>query len=311
MLFRPEGIAPAMMTAFDDGGGVNAEVMGYIVDFCHESGCSSLFCASSSGEFVHLDTDEVCALMDIVVKAAAGRIPVLAGVTTSHIEKTLELARHARDIGCAGVVCAPPYYYPVSQGMIERHFELLAGEVPDLSVVMYNVPLFSTPISRELVGRLSRIPNVVALKDSSGSMVELIHFLDECHLAGSNITILAGREELLYPALMIGCRGAMVATANIFPEILVRIHDAALAGDHDSARSLQIAICRAIRTMFSIPFPHGFKLAMEVRGFRMGPPKSALSADDILDAGRCRSRLHDILSELCEFADIPLVRGRG
>ncbi len=311
MFYKPEGIAPAMLTAFDGNGKVNEDVMQDIVDFCYNSGCKSIFNVSSVGEFVHMETDEACNLMSVVKKAVRGRAPVLAGVTASHIEKSIELAKYAREIGCDAIVCSPPYYYTVTQEIIERHYEMLAEAVPDMPIVMYNIPLFSTPLSYDLVKRVSQILNVVAMKDSSGSMVDLTHFMDKVRLVGSDINVLAGREEIVFPATMIGGKGAMVGTANIFPEILVKIYNATLSGDFDTARSLQYSICLAIRTMFSVPFPLGFKAAMEVRGFKMGPPKAALTDADKIRAEACKKRLHDILSELCEYADIPLIRGRG
>ncbi|MFC1509180.1 dihydrodipicolinate synthase family protein [Candidatus Omnitrophota bacterium] len=311
MFYKPEGIAPAMLTAFDEDGTINEEVMGDIVDFCIDSGCKMVFAVSSVGEFVHLEIDETCRLMDVVKKAARGRVPVLAGVTASHFEKSIELAKYAREIGCSAIVCSPPFYYTVTQEIIERHYELLAEAVPDMSIVMYNIPLFSTPLSYDLVKRVSTIPNVVAMKDSSGSLVDLTHFMDKTRLVGSDIHVLAGREEIIFPATMIGGKGAMVGTATIFPEIHVRIYNATLAGDYETARNLQFAVCLAVRTMFSVPFPLGFKAAMEVRGFNMGPQKVALSEADIAKGEGCKKRLHSILSELCEYADIPLVRGRG
>lgn len=311
MFFKPEGICPAMLTSFDENGKINADVMQDIVDFCYNSGCKFVFTVSSVGEFVHLETEEACNLMDIVKKAARGRIPVLAGVTASHIEKSIEFAKYAREIGIDAIVCSPPFYYSVTQEIIERHYEMLAEAVPDMPIIMYNIPLFSTPLSYDLVKRVSQIPNVVAMKDSSGSMVDLTHFMDKVRLVGSDMSVLAGREELVFPATMIGAKGAMVGTANIFPEILVKIYNATLAGDFDTARNLQFAICLSIRTMFSVPFPLGFKAAMEVRGFKMGPPKAALTDADKIRAEACKKRLHDILSELCEYADIPLIRGRG
>ena len=311
MFYKPEGIAPALLTAFDDDGRINEEVMTDIVDFCIDSGCKMLFAVSSVGEFIHLETDEACHLMRVVKKASRGRVPVLAGVTASHIERSIDLAKYAREIGCAAIVCSPPYYYTVTQEMIERHYEMLAEAVPDMSIVIYNIPLFSTPLSYDLVKRVSTITNVVAMKDSSGSLVDLIHFMDKARLVGSDINVLAGREEIVFPATMLGCKGAMVGTATVFPEIHVKIYNATLAGDYDTARNLQFAICLAIRTMFSVPFPLGFKSAMEVRGFRMGPPKAALTEVEKIKAEGCKKRLHKILSELCEYADIPLIRGRG
>jgi 4-hydroxy-tetrahydrodipicolinate synthase len=310
-MYKPEGIAPAMLTAFDDDGKINAEVMGDIVDHCVASGCKMVFAVSSVGEFVHMETDETCQLMSIVKDAAKGRVPVIAGVTASHIDKSIELAKYAEQIGIDAIVCSPPYYYTVSQEIIESHYERLAEAVPNMPIIMYNIPLFSTPLSYDLVKRVSSIPNVVAIKDSSGSMVDLTHFMDKARLMGSDINVLAGREEIVFPATMIGGKGAMVGTANIFPEIIVRIYNATLAGDFDTARNLQFAICRAIRIMFSVSFPVGFKAAMEVRGFDMGPSKAALSDADKIRAAGLKIRLHDTLSELCDYADIPLLRGRG
>ncbi len=309
MFYKPEGIAPAMLTAFDESGQINADVQGEIVDFCIDSGCKMLFTVSSVGEFVHMETAQTCQLMDVVMKAARGRVPVLAGVTASHIEKSIELAKYAREVGCHAIVCSPPYYYTVTQEMIERHYEMLAEAVPDLSIVMYNIPLFSTPLSYDLVKRVSTIPNVVAMKDSSGSLVDMIHFMDKVRLIGSDINILSGREENVFTSTMLGGKGAMVGTATIFPEILVKIYNATLSGDYNTARNLQYAICLSIRTMFSVPFPLGFKAAMEVRGFKMGPPKSALTDADKARAEGCKKRLKTILAELCEYADVPLIRG--
>jgi len=311
MLFKPEGIFPAMLTAFDGDGSINEEVQTDIVDFCVESGCKGLFAVSSVGEFVHMDFDEACKLMYATKKAAKGRVPVVVGVTASHIEKSIEFAKYAREIGCEGIVCSPPYYYTFTQEIIERHYEMLAEAVPDMSIIMYNIPLFSTPLSYDLVKRVSSIPNVVAMKDSSGSLVDFIHFMDKIRLAGSDINMMSGREEMIFSTTMLGGKGAMVGTATIFPEILVKIYNSTLAGDYDTARSLQMAICLAVRAMFSIQFPLGFKAAMEVRGFNMGPSKAALTEADKARREATKKRLHTILSELCEYADIPLIRGRG
>ncbi len=311
MFYKPEGIFPAMLTAFDEDGSINEEVTTDIIDFCIESGCKGIFAVSSVGEFVHMETDEACQLMSMAKKASKGRVPVLAGVTASHIEKSIEFAKYAREVGCEGIVCSPPYYYTVTQDVIERHYEMLAEAVPDMSMIMYNIPLFSTPLSYDVVKRVSSIPNVVAMKDSSGSLVDFIHFMDKVRLAGTDINMMSGREEMIFSTTMLGGKGAMVGTATIFPEILVRIFNATLAGDYNTARSLQLAICLAIRAMFSIQFPLGFKAAMEVRGFRMGPSKTALTDADKARAEATKKRLHTILSELCEYADIPLIRGRG
>lgn len=310
MLYKPEGIFPAMLTAFDEDGSINEEVTTQIVDFVIESGCGGIFTVSSVGEFVHMEFDEACHLMDVVKKAAKGRIPVVAGVTASHIEKSIELAKYAREIGLQGVVCSPPFYYTVTQEIIERHFEMLAEAVPDMSIILYNIPLFTTPLSYDLVKRVAQIPNIVAMKDSSGSLCDFMHFMDKIRLSGADVNMLCGREEMIFSTTLLGGKGAMNGTATIYPEILVKIFNATLCGDYVTARALQMAILLSIRTMFSVPFPLGFKAAMEVRGFKMGPPKVALTEADKARGVAAKQRLHDILSELCEYADIPLIKAK-
>ena len=107
MFYKPEGIAPAMLTSFNDDGSINEEVQTDIVDFCIDSGCKMIFAVSSAGEFVHMETEETCHLMDIAKKAAKGRVPVLAGVTSSHIQRSIELAKYASEIGCESTVKWP------------------------------------------------------------------------------------------------------------------------------------------------------------------------------------------------------------
>ena len=121
MFYKPEGIGPAMLTAFDEDGSINEEVQTDIVDFCIDSGCKMVFAVSSVGEFIHMETEETCHLMDIAKKASKGRVPVLAGVTSSHIQRSIELAKYAQEIGCSAIVCSPPYYYTTTQEIIERH----------------------------------------------------------------------------------------------------------------------------------------------------------------------------------------------
>jgi N-acetylneuraminate lyase/4-hydroxy-tetrahydrodipicolinate synthase len=160
--------------------------------------------------------------------------------------------------------------------MIEKYFETIADAV-DVPIILYNIPLFTQPLGYDLVKRLSRRKNIVAMKDSSGSMVDFLHFMDEIRLVGEDINVLTGREETLLPCLMMGGRGCMTATSGILPEIMVRIYEAWKEGNYDEAKDLQFSVLLVIRAMSALPLPLGFKVAMETRGFKMGPPKQPLS----------------------------------
>jgi len=287
-----------MMTPFEDGS-INETVVRQMVDFAIEKGVHGIFPISSVGEFVHLDVEEKIFLMQIIHDQARKRVPVTPGIASTRPKECIRLAQKAQEIGCEAVVVAPPYYYPMSQENMERHFEMISDAV-DIPVILYNIPLFSTPISYDVVKRLSRKKNIVAMKDSSGSMVDLLHYMDKIRLIGEDLSILIGREDILFPALMVGAKGCMTATAGILPEIMVGIYSAWRKGDYDKARELQFSILLLIRAMFSAPFPLGFKTALEVRGFKMGPPQQPLSDAETFRFLGTKSRIEKIMTPILD-----------
>jgi dihydrodipicolinate synthase/N-acetylneuraminate lyase len=295
-MFKPEGIYVAMMTPFEDGT-INEKVVRQMVDFVIEKGVNGIFPISSVGEFIHLDFEEKVYLMQIVHDQSRGRVPVTPGIASTRPKDCIRLAQKAQEIGCEAVVVAPPYYYPISQDNMERHFEIICDAV-DISVILYNIPLFAPPISYDVVKRLSRRKNVVAMKDSSGSMVDLLHYIDKIRLIGEELSFLVGREDILFPALMMGAKGCMTATSGIMPEIMVGIYKAWQKGDYDKARELQFSVLLLIRAMFSAPFPLGFKTALEVRGFNMGPPQQPLSDAEYFKFLGTKSRIEKIMDPI-------------
>lgn len=297
-LFKPEGVYPAMMTPFDNQGNVNETVLRQLVNWLISAGVSGLFPLGSVGEFIHLSFEEKIRIIEIVCSEAGGRVPVTPGTTESCAANCIKLTEKAKDLGCAAVVIAPPYYLPSSQEQIEEHYEQVFAAVPDFPVILYNIPLFGTPIDYDVVKRLSRYSFVVGMKDSSGSMVDLMHYMDKVHLIGAELNMLIGREEMLYAALAVGAKGAMCASVGIIPEIMVGIYNAWSAGDKDKAMKLQFSALQLIRAMFALPFPLGFKAALETRGFKMGESKRPLSDADQYNYQKVKSRIEIILKQM-------------
>ena len=298
-MFKPEGVYVAMLTPFSEDGSINEKEMRRIIEFQIESGVHGLFPISSVGEFIHMSQQEKVRLMEVVVDQSRGRVRVIPGVGSTNPADSIYLAKKAKEIGCDGVVIAPPYFYPLSQEMIEKYFETIADAV-DLPITLYNIPLFTQPLSYDVVKRLSRRRNIVAMKDSSGSMVDFLHFMDKIQLIGEDMNILTGREETLLPCLMMGGRGCMTATSGILPEIMVGIYEAWKKGNYDKARKLQFSILALVRAMFSLPFPLGFKVALETRGFKMGPPKQPLSDAECLKFKTMKARIEEIMHPMLE-----------
>jgi N-acetylneuraminate lyase/4-hydroxy-tetrahydrodipicolinate synthase len=138
------------------------------------------------------------------------------------------------------------------------------------------------------------------MKDSSGSMVDFIHFIDKIKIAGEDINVLTGREETLFPCLMVGGKGCMTATAGILPEIMVDLYNAWKNQNYAEAKELQESILLILRTMFSLPFPLGFKYAMGLRGFKMGPPKQPLSDAERFNYRNTTVRIEKIMTPILE-----------
>lgn len=276
-MFTPQGVFVAMMTPFSQEGCLDEGTLRKLVDFLVEKGVHGLFPASSVGESPLLTLEERVRLMEIVTEQANGRVPVTPGVGSTHPAHSIHLAKEAKRVGCQAVVVAPPYFYKVSEEMMERYFHAIA-DASELPLIIYNIPVFTQPMSPRLVGSLSLRENVVGIKDSSGSMVEFVHFMDEVARVGGELSFMIGREDMLFPALVMGARGCMVATACALPEAVVAIYKAWEVNDWERARRIQMAIVPFIRACFSLPFPAGFKLAMECRGFPMGPSRQPLSS---------------------------------
>lgn len=297
-MFKPEGVYPAMLTPFNEEGKVNEEELRKLIDWLIDEGVSGLFPLGSIGEFIHLNFEEKARIMEIAVEQSNGRVPVVPGTAASCASNCIELTRKARDLGCQAAVIAPPYYFPINQEMIEEHYEQVANALPDFPIILYNIPSFATPLSYDVVKRLSRIKNVVGMKDSSGSMVDMMNFMDKVRLIGEDFNILTGREEMLYATLMVGGKGTMSATVGIVPEVMVGIYRAWLEGNIEEARKLQFSILLLIRAMWSLPFPLGFKAALEIRGFNMGENKQPLSDAEQFNYLKVKSRIHKILRQL-------------
>jgi N-acetylneuraminate lyase/4-hydroxy-tetrahydrodipicolinate synthase len=293
-MFKPEGVYVAMLTPFKEDGSVNNGELRRIIDFQIEGGVHGLFPISSVGEFIHMSRDEKVRMMEIIVDQNKGRVKITPGVGSSLPAESIFLAQKAKELGCDGVVVAPPYFYQLSQENIETYFETIADAV-DIPNILYNIPLFTQPLSYDVVKRLSRHPNVVGMKDSSGSMVDFMHFMDKIKIAGEDINVLTGREETLFACLMVGGKGCMTATAGILPEIMVDLYTAWKQQNYEQAKVMQESILLILRTMFSLPFPLGFKLGMEMRGFKMGPPKQPLSDAERFNYRNTKVRIEKIM----------------
>lgn len=258
------GVYVAMITPLDRDRRIDESWVRALIQFYVDSGVSGVFANSSVGESAHFDRGESERLLDLVAEETAGRLELYAGVTATSSVGSIALAQRAHDLGYDGVVSAPPYFYRPSDDAIVQHYRELssAAECP---IIVYNVPLFAPPISREVLTEILELPRIVAIKDSSGSYIDLINELAIIERRGLDVAVLVGREEMLYAALLSGAQGCMVASAGIVPEALIRITELVKAGSNEPALHIQKRVLELVNTCFDLEFPLGFKAALSSR----------------------------------------------
>ncbi len=236
------------------------------------AGISGLVPCGTTGEASTLTTREHLRVVELVVKTAAGRVPVLAGAGANDTQKAIELARACKDLGATGTLQVTPYYNKPPQAGLIAHFIAIA-EASDLPVVVYNVPgRTGVDLLPESVATLARHPGIVGIKEATGDMIRIARIrelLDHSGI-GDNFDLLSGDDFTLLPFLALGGHGVISVTSNIAPQWLVNLCTAAATGDWNSARTWhyrQLPLCRAL---FAAPNPIPLKAALAILG-RCGP----------------------------------------
>lgn len=269
--FKPRGIYPAMMTPFDDRGEPNTAVLEQMTDFMVNAGVHGLFPVSNVGEQIHMSRGQKERVIDAAVSAAGKRVPVVPGISASTAAEAVDLGKYCKKAGATGVVLSAPFYFKYPQHVIKSFVQQVAAKV-ELPIILYNIPLYSSPMEFSTVESLMKIPQLVGIKDSSGSVPNLQRLIA---LSCGDFSVMVGWEEMLVSALVSGAQGCMTASAGIFPELMTEIYGLVTGENKDIERAVrqQANISHAASKMGSVFFPQGYKHAMAARGFNMGKPQ--------------------------------------
>ncbi|MDQ7029758.1 MAG: dihydrodipicolinate synthase family protein [Ardenticatenia bacterium] len=292
-----EGIVVPIVTLYDGNGHIDHAGMRELVEFLLEHGVSGLFPCGTTGEGPLLTLDERRALAETVVSAVAGRVPVIVHTGAITTEEACALTEHAHGIGADAAAVFAPYYYSYTNEALFRHFAAVAEHVPELPLYLYNIPATTgNPLPIPLVRRLvEACPNIVGVKDSSGSLEYLVTLL---RLRPLSFTVANGTDAHIFPAVAMGCLACVSGNANVVPELVVRLYRAARAGDVDTARDLQQRLNRVRQILkdgsdFSL-----LKGMLQMRGLAVGAevraPLSVASPEVIRDRWQ---RLQQVLQE--------------
>ena len=269
-----EGIIPAMVTPLDRNEEIDEAGIRGIINYLIDSGVHGIFVCGSQGESYALTEDEKKRVIEISVDEVNGRVPVYAGTGAVTTKMTIELSRYAVDVGADAVTIVTPYFIRPSQDELYMHYKRIAESV-DSPILIYNNPgRTNVNLEAETVKKLAEIDNIVGIKDSSGDLTLTAQYIMKCP---DEFAVLAGRDSLILATLLYGGKGAVAATANVAPRLVVGIYENFIKGDLEKARELQFKIL-PLRLAFSLgTFPVVVKEAMNLMRKPSGPAKSPVS----------------------------------
>jgi 4-hydroxy-tetrahydrodipicolinate synthase len=257
-----KGSIVAIVTPFK-GGQVDEESYRELIEFHIENGTSAILPCGTTGESATLSMAEHSHVIDIAVEAVNKRVPVIAGSGGNSTREAIELTRHAKEAGADATLQVVPYYNKPTQEGLYQHFTTIAKEVP-LPQVLYNIPgRTGVNMLPETVARLARHPEIVAIKEASGNLGQMA---DVVNLAGDNITLLSGDDNLTLPVLSIGGKGVVSVVANIIPKDVAGLVSAWEEGDANKARELFFKIYPLCKAMFYETNPIPVKTALALMG---------------------------------------------
>ncbi len=273
-VYKPEGIFPALVTPFtDDGKSVDGERLRVLVNHCIELGVHGVVPCGTTGEFVNLTVEEKKRVIKFVVDEVRGRVPVIAGTGASGTAETVELTRFAKEAGATAALIVTPYYLKPADRGIYEHYSTVASEV-NLPIILYNIPQCTgLPLPWQMVEDLAQIPNIVGVKDSSGQLNFILAVLEKVR---DKIKVLCGHDEVVVAALAAGCSGAILASANIIPDIWVQIYNHVKNCELQQARELQYKVQKIARIIAGSGAV-GTKAALNMMKIKVGPPRQPLS----------------------------------
>lgn len=285
------GIVPPVVTAFHADESVNYEATAAHARFVVERGCHGVVPLGTNGEFPLLTADERRGVVESVAEEISA-VPVVAGVGAPSTRETVDLAQHAESAGVDGVMVVTPYYYPLDATGAVEHYRRVAESV-DIPVYLYHIPSKTgNSLSLSTLAEIAAIEKIAGVKDSSKDVPWLGQAID----ATPGLTFLAGSDSLLFAGLSVGCRGAVSAVANVFPELVVDLYDAYDAGDRARARALQSRVYRVRNAFKRGPYMAGVKTALSLRdvGFDVGDLRSPLRMMDDADRNALETELRDL-----------------
>jgi dihydrodipicolinate synthase/N-acetylneuraminate lyase len=285
------GVFPYLVSPIDDNGRVDAPVLTRLVDDLIAAGVHGLTPLGSTGEFAYLDREQRRRVVEVVVQAARGRVPVVAGVAATTIKDAVEQVRTCERLGADGILAVLEAYFPINEDGVVAYFTAIA-EATDRPVVLYTNPQFQrSDLTLPAIERLARIDNIRYLKDASSDTGRLLSIINA---VGNDMRIFSASAHIPACVMLIGGVGWMAGPACVVPRQSVQLYELCRDGQWTPAMELQRSLWRMNRAFAKYNLAACIKGALELQGYAVGAPLAPQAP--LSDAGRAEIR--QLLSEL-------------
>lgn len=290
-IFTGSGVA--LITPFDEKNEINFEKLRELLEYHIANRTDAVIVTGTTGESATMSDEEKLAVIKFSVDVVRGRIPVIAGTGSNNTKHAVWLSQEAEKLGADALLVVTPYYNKGNESGIYNHYKEIAENVK-IPIILYNVPgRTGVNLSVNLVKELSKLENVVAIKEASGN----ISYAAEIAREVPEIDIYSGNDDMTVPLLSIGGKGVISVSANILPEIVHNMVMAFLNKDTDKARELQLKYNDLVNALFIEVNPVPVKEAMNFLGYSVGECR--------LPLGKMNEKNKEILYEIIRKHEVP------
>ncbi len=286
-----QGVIPAFYACYDEKGEVSPAAVEKFTKWLITKGVKGLYVGGSSGECIYQSVAERKLTLEHAVKAAEGKLTIIAHVACNNTRDSMELAAHAESLGVDAIAAIPPIYFKLPDHAIAQYWNDISSAAPNTDFIIYNIPqLAGVALTLPLLREMLKNPRVIGVKNSSLPAQDIQQFKYEGTLNGRDFVVFNGPDEQFISGLMIGADGGIGGTYSSMPELFVKAMELYRSGDFETAKALQCDINNIIYTYFS------------GKGNMYAVIKAVLKKREGLDIGGVRAPL----ANLCE-ADMPIV----
>jgi dihydrodipicolinate synthase/N-acetylneuraminate lyase len=291
-LLRLNGIMPPLTTPFSGDGSLHLDALRANVARYNETGLAGYVALGSNGEAVHLSPGERALVIETIKRSATSGHTIIAGVNELSTGAAIEATRAAAGAGAEAALVITPYFYKSSMtaAALTRFYLGVADQSP-IPVLIYNVPQNTgVVIDSAAIASLAEHQNIIGVKDSSGNMAAISETI---HRTSSSFSVMIGNGGILYPSLVMGARGAVLAVACAAPRACVDLYEAVKSNDHPRARDLQTRLAplsHAVTAQFGVA---GLKAAMEMTGLAGGEPRAPLTRVSQADSDKIKTVMRE------------------